>query len=127
MMARPAAWETLDSNRSAPTSTPLARTWATGRSGSTDRNGAISSASASSTAHSIPPSMLTGSTSTPAWVAAGTDRASPRITHMSSWRLAVSSDSIATAATFSPAASSASSLESGSWAAISALAMADET
>jgi hypothetical protein len=127
MIAPPAAWETLDSSRSASISTPLARTCATGRNGSTERSGSISNCPASSTAHSMPLSIATGNTSTEAWAAAGTERASPRITTMPLWRVAVRSDEIATAAMESPAASSANNLVSGSWAAMSALAIAEGT
>ena len=77
----PAAdWDRFDSSRSLPISTPLARTWATGRSGSTERTGSISRLAASSTTHSTPLPIATGSTRIAAWAAAGTERASPRMT-----------------------------------------------
>src|SRR6185503_5134100 len=54
------------------------RTCASGRSGSTLLTGSTSSASASSTTHSSPLSMATGSTRTDACAAAGTARTAPR-------------------------------------------------
>ena len=96
----------LLSTRSSPTSTALTRTCASGRSGSTLVTGSISSWSASSTTHSSPLSMATGSTSTDAWAAAGTARTSPRITRSSPCRVAVSPESMAYAAITSPEASS---------------------
>ena len=85
----------LLSTRSSPTSTALARTCASGRSGSTLTTGSISSWSASSTTHSSPLSMATGSTRTDACAAAGTARTSPRMTSSSPCRVAVSPESIA--------------------------------
>ena len=85
----------LLSTRSSPTSTALARTSANGRSGSTLVTGSISSGSASSTTHSSPLSIATGSTSTDACAAAGTARTSPRMTRPSPCRVAVSPESMA--------------------------------
>ena len=85
----------LDSTRSSPTSTALARTCATGRSGSTLATGSISSWSASSTTHSSPLSIATGSTSSEACAAAGTARTSPRMTRPSPCRVAVRPESMA--------------------------------
>ena len=129
--ARAAATLRLDSTRSAGTSTALARTWATGRNGSTLLTGSISSASASITTHSVPlvsgSRPATGSTRTEACAAAGTERASPRTISASPCRVAVSDDSSAYAAIVAPEAKSPRILACGSWAAISALAITDGT
>ena len=115
------------SKRSSPTSMALARTWATGRSGSTLATGSISTWSASSTTHSSPLSIATGSTSRDACAAAGTARTSPRMTSPEPWRVAVRPESMAYAAMTSPEASPSSRLSAGSFAEISALAIAEGT
>ena len=103
----------LASTRSSPTSTALARTCATGRSGSTLATGSISTWSASRTTHSSPLSIATGSTRIDACAAAGTARTSPRMTRPSPWRVAVSPESMAYAAMASPDARRLESLVLG--------------
>ncbi len=130
-MARAALTLSLLNTRSSPTSTASARTWATGRSGSTLATGSTSNCEASNTTHSVltaaPSCMATGSTSSVACAAASTERASPLTTSTSSRRTAVNDDSKAKVAIAAPDARSASTFASGSWAEISALAIAEGT